>query len=44
MKFGVPFDVAFSAEAEWRLAALVVFGQMEGGEWSWDEMRWLEKD
>lgn len=43
VKFGVPFDVAFTAPPDWRLAALVVFGEMEGSEWSWREMRWMER-
>lgn len=44
MKNGVPYDVAFCFEPDERLAAVVVFGELEGSKWDWDEMRWLERD
>lgn len=44
VKHGVPFDVAFSLPDEEMLAFYVILGEYEGGDWSWDEMRWLKRD
>lgn len=43
VKRGVPFDVAFSVDESWRLAALVAFGEIEGEDWDWKNLRWLEQ-
>lgn len=37
---GVPFDVAFSLDAEERTAWVVVFGEMDGRVWDWRAMQW----
>lgn len=44
MKNGVPFDVAFSLDAEDRLNMVVIFGTFEGGSFDWSELRWRGKD
>jgi hypothetical protein len=40
VKNGVPFDVAFSLEDEHAMAYGIIFGQIEGGVWSWNAMAW----
>ena len=40
---GVPFDVAFSLPADERLAWVVVFGTLDGGEFDFVSMRWKER-
>lgn len=37
---GVPFDVAFSLEADERTAWIVVLGELDGRVWDWGAMRW----
>ena len=44
MKNGIPFDVAFSADDDWALAAYIVFGEYEGSDWDWQSMNWMKKD
>jgi len=44
VKNGVPFDVAFSWPDDWALAAHVIFGQFDGGEWDWRERKWVKRD
>jgi hypothetical protein len=39
----VPFDVAFSLPADERLAWVVVFGTLDGGEYDWQALRWKER-
>lgn len=43
VKNGVPFDVAFSMSDGMRMAACIVYGELEGNEWLWPQMRWKEK-
>ncbi len=43
MKNGVPFDVALSFSPRERLAWVVYFGRLEGGEWDFDRMEWVER-
>lgn len=43
MKYGVPWDVAHSLDDEPRLAYVIYYGQLEGGEWDWDAMTWRER-
>jgi hypothetical protein len=43
IKNGVPFDVAFSMPDDMRIAWCVSLGTLDGGEWSWPEMKWLER-
>lgn len=43
VKHGVPFDVAFTMTDEMRLAACVVFGEFEGNQFSWRDMKWMER-
>jgi hypothetical protein len=50
MKQGVPFRVAFDMteplylDEEERFAMAVVLGEFEGGKFSWEACRWLEKN
>lgn len=44
MKHGVPFDVAHSFDDVELLAYCVGLGEIEGGTFDWDRMRWVEKD
>jgi hypothetical protein len=37
-------ETAFEMSRPVRLAALIVFGQHDGGEWEWDSMRWKERN
>jgi hypothetical protein len=43
VKFGVPFDVAFSLTNNVRVAWLVIMGELDGGEFNWSSLRWNEK-
>jgi hypothetical protein len=43
VKNGIPFDVAFSAELDWVMAAGVVFGEFEGGKFDWQRMQWADR-
>lgn len=43
VKFGVPIDTAFSFDRAWRIASLVVFGEMEGGVFDWPTMQWQKR-
>jgi hypothetical protein len=43
IKNGIPFDVAFAMDDAERLAACVAFGELNGGVWSWDSMRWQDR-
>jgi hypothetical protein len=40
----VDFDVAFSLEDTDALAWGIMFGQMDGGKWSWRTMSWERKE
>lgn len=44
MKNGVPWDVAWSMDDDWRLASLVTLGEIDGNYFDWTAMRWQEKD
>lgn len=44
MKFGVPYDVAWSLPASERMAYIVVFGELDGGEFCFTRWRWIEKN
>ncbi len=43
VKNGVPFDVAFALDPDEMLAYTVIFGEFEGGNFDWDELRWRER-
>jgi hypothetical protein len=43
VKQGIPFDVAFSLEWPEIVGWLVIFGEMEGREFSWSSMKWIER-
>jgi hypothetical protein len=43
VKNGVPYDRAFAMEADELAAHVIVFGQLDGGEWDWSSMRWKER-
>jgi len=43
VKNGVPFDVAFGADDEFRLAMTVVMGQFEGLDFDWNRMQFVKK-
>jgi len=36
----VPWDVAHSLDAGKRLAYVIFYGELDGGIWDWDQMRW----
>jgi len=42
MRNGVSFDVAFSLDVVERTAWVVALGQMDGGTWDWEAMRWTD--
>ena len=42
VKFGVDNDLAFAMNHTMRKAALIVFGQFEGGRWNFDTMSWIQ--
>ena len=44
VKNGVPFDVAMSWPDDWVLAAFVIIGEHEGGEWDWSTRQWKEPE
>lgn len=37
---GIPFDVAFSLDADMRLAWVVIIGQLKGMKYNWDRHTW----
>jgi hypothetical protein len=37
----MPFDAAFSVDDDFVLAWIVARGENDGGEFSWDLMKWL---
>jgi hypothetical protein len=43
VKHGVPWDVAWGMSPARRLATLVVSGELDGGEFDWDRLRWKER-
>ena len=43
MKQGIPFDVAHSLDPLTRRAYCVFYGQLEGGEWDFEQMQWKER-
>jgi len=48
IKGGVPFDIAWSmvecGMIEDVIAWTVIMGELEGGEFDWDRMRWKDMD
>lgn len=42
VKAGVPFDLAFSMDEDWRRGLCIVAGEMEGGEFCWHSMAFKE--
>jgi hypothetical protein len=44
MKHGFSESTAFGMSRQVRLAALIVIGQSEGGEWDWSEMKWRGRE
>lgn len=44
VKQGVPFDVAFSVDAELRAAWCIRFGMFEGGEFDWATGTWRSRE
>ena len=41
---GVPFDVAFSLDANERLNWVVVIGTILGGDFDWSSKKWISPD
>lgn len=41
VKNGVPFDVAFSLPQHEVVAWTIIFGELDGGKWSWSSMSWV---
>jgi hypothetical protein len=42
VKHGVPFDIAFSLGPIDRLAWIIIFGELEGGRFDFEAMRWRD--
>ena len=40
----MPFDVAFSLDETEALAYGIIFGQFEGGEFDWNDMKWKKNE
>ena len=40
MKEGVPFDVAFSLDADYRTGFSIILGELEGGSFDWSRGEW----
>lgn len=43
VKSGVPWDVAMSIDEVEAFAYCIILGEMEGGKYDWDSMKWQEK-
>ena len=43
MDHGVPWDVAFGVNDNLRQALNIIFGQLEGGVFNFNSMRWEER-
>jgi hypothetical protein len=43
VKNGVPYEVAAALSPARRLAYVVIAGELDGGEFDWDGLRWREK-
>jgi hypothetical protein len=43
LKNGVPYEVAVNLDDAELTAYCIAFGEMEGNEWSWDRMSWIDK-
>lgn len=41
---GIPYDVALTLPDAEVLGHCVIFGEFEGGEFSWSEMQWRRKE
>jgi hypothetical protein len=39
----MPFDAAFAADDDFVLAWVIARGENAGGEFLWDQMKWMEK-
>jgi hypothetical protein len=44
MSKGIPEHVAFGMSRHVRLAALIVLGQAEGGQWDFENMCWDKRE
>lgn len=42
IKYGMDNDLAFAMNHTLRKAAIIVFGQLDGGSWDWDFMNWRD--
>lgn len=42
IKNGVPEEIAWELTPSERLARIVVFGQLDGGDFDWDRLKWKE--
>ena len=38
----MPFDVAFEADDDFVLAWFVAKGELDGGQFDWDALKWIE--
>lgn len=43
LKANIPYDLIMKWDWRLRAAAVVVIGQMDGGEFSWERLQWLEQ-
>lgn len=44
VKNGVPWDVAWGMEEDYRRACFIIFGKFEGSEFDWEKKRFLTFD
>jgi hypothetical protein len=44
VRCGVPYDVAFGLDDAARMAYTVVFGMLDGLNFDWKRLRWLEPE
>ncbi len=44
VKSGVPFEVAMALEDHERRGLIVIFGELDGGRFDWDRMKWVDSD
>lgn len=42
VKGGIPYDVAFELDDDWRRAFCVIFGELDGGTFNWGSMQFEE--
>lgn len=44
LKANIPYDLIMQWDWRLRAAAIIVIGKMDGGEFSWERLQWLEQN